>query len=338
MSTSSNLTPQKLYQAYVDLPPEKQKRVYSILFPKQLRTSDELIAHMKLKGITFNFISQGDAKHFLEEHNYYFKLAAYRKNYDKVDTCPNKGKYINLDFSYLRDLSTIDFHLRYLILHMCLDIEHSLRTVLLENIAQNNNEDGYHIVEIWDPSQKHRNKLAAFLTTSYCKELIEKYAPNYPAWALFELLSFGELCNFAACYNKEYPKTLPFDVKLLFPIRDLRNAAAHNNCLIHDVRSNSGINVNATMAKTISTMFHRKNKRLKQRNLKNKPIHDFVCLLYFYPKIVQSEYLRDQRKKELISLFTRRMLRNKDFYMKNAALQGTYKFICKVFAKLKKEY
>ena len=329
---------ESLWKAYTTLSPEKQKRVRLLLFPKQLHTSDELITHMESKGITFNVSSKENAKHFLEEHNYYFKLASYRKNYNKIPHGPHKGEYVDLDFSYLQDLSTIDCHLRYLILHMCLDIEHSLRTILLQDIAQNPDEDGYHIVEVWDPGQIHRNKLAAFLNTSYCKELIQKYAPYYPAWVLFELLSFGELCNFTKCYDQTYRKRLPFDIKLLFPIRDLRNAVPHNNCLIHDVQSNSHINVNATIREVAADIFTRKNKRLRQRNLNNKPIHDFTCLLYLYPKIVQSEYLRKQRKEELIDLLVHRAIRNKKYYVKNAALQGTYKFICKIFSKLKKEY
>ncbi|WP_304153654.1 hypothetical protein [Megamonas hypermegale] len=51
---------------------------------KKLLTSDELIEHMKQKGITFNIVDEKKAKNFLEEHNYYFKLASYRKNYNKI--------------------------------------------------------------------------------------------------------------------------------------------------------------------------------------------------------------------------------------------------------------
>ena len=38
---------------------------------KQLLSIDELIQHMKNRGITFNEISENDAKQFLQNNNYY---------------------------------------------------------------------------------------------------------------------------------------------------------------------------------------------------------------------------------------------------------------------------
>ena len=142
---------------------------------KRLLNTDELITHMKDKGIQFNITNESSAKHFLTEHNYYFKLSSYRKNYDKFLLGSNKGKYMNLDFAYLQDLSTIDFHIRYLIIYMCLDIEHSLRTLLLQDMTSNPLEDGYKIVASWDSELYHRNKIRAHLNTSYCQNLINKY-------------------------------------------------------------------------------------------------------------------------------------------------------------------
>ena len=50
---------------------------------KALLSVDEQIQHMKNKGITFNEVSESDAKDFLQKNNYYMKLAAYRANYEK---------------------------------------------------------------------------------------------------------------------------------------------------------------------------------------------------------------------------------------------------------------
>lgn len=41
---------------------------------KLLKTSDELILHMKIKGIKFDIVNEEDAKAFLQNNNYYMKL------------------------------------------------------------------------------------------------------------------------------------------------------------------------------------------------------------------------------------------------------------------------
>lgn len=50
---------------------------------KPLLSVDDQIEHLKKKGVTFNIYDENYAKHYLTNHNNYFKLAAYRKNYDK---------------------------------------------------------------------------------------------------------------------------------------------------------------------------------------------------------------------------------------------------------------
>lgn len=40
---------------------------------------------MKDKGIKFNIIDEPAAQHFLEEHNYFFKLSAYRKTMKSIN-------------------------------------------------------------------------------------------------------------------------------------------------------------------------------------------------------------------------------------------------------------
>ena len=67
---------------------------------------DEQISYMRdKKGIKFNIITEEEAIDFLHNSNYFFKLKSFCKNYDKNNTT---GKYIDLEFAYLRELSTID--------------------------------------------------------------------------------------------------------------------------------------------------------------------------------------------------------------------------------------
>ena len=100
-------------------------------------TVDEQIMDMQKKGITFDKASVDDAKKFLKENNYYFKLKAFGRNYDKYSATDKKGQYINLDFAYLQELSTIDMYLRKMILSMALDIEHALKVQLLYDLSEN---------------------------------------------------------------------------------------------------------------------------------------------------------------------------------------------------------
>lgn len=87
---------------------------------KPMMTSQELIDKMKNeKGIKFEYMSEEDAIIFLSERNNYFRIASYRKNYDKHISGVNIGKYIDLDFAYLSELATIDMHLRLLVIKMC---------------------------------------------------------------------------------------------------------------------------------------------------------------------------------------------------------------------------
>lgn len=59
---------------------------------KPMLSTEELILHMKEKGITFRETSEEDAKNFLEHNNYYMKLAAYRSNYEKCAEGKRKRK------------------------------------------------------------------------------------------------------------------------------------------------------------------------------------------------------------------------------------------------------
>ena len=183
---------------------------------KKLLSIDDLIHHMKVeKGIRFDIVSEEDAKHFLCEHNYYFKLAAYRGNYPKYPFGQKAGQYIDLDFAYLQELSVLDMYLRYIVLDMCLDIEHAVKVALIHDIEDNPSEDGYNIVKIFTQQSNSLTKVKCYIKTSYAKNIIQKYYKNCPIWVLCEVISFGDLCKLCNFYNHLYSNRLPFKPTLL---------------------------------------------------------------------------------------------------------------------------
>lgn len=108
---------------------------------KPMLNFDEQIAKLKQMNIFFNIIDTEKANEILRKNNYFFKLAYFRKNFEKK----NGGYFI--EFAYLSDLATIDMKLRYTMLHLTLDIEHSLKCLVLKLITENNQEDGYKIID-----------------------------------------------------------------------------------------------------------------------------------------------------------------------------------------------
>lgn len=283
---------------------------------------------MESKGITFHLISRTEAQQFLQRNNYYFKLASYRANYAKRQRGNRAGQYLNLDFAYLKELSTIDMHLRYLILQMCLDIEHHVKLMLIQDIENNPDEDGYNIVEAFDPDKTKRAGILRRAKNSYARDLICKYKDtlNYPVWTLCELIDFGSLYALYKTYRERYPqrKQLP-KYSLLNPIRNLRNAAAHSNCLIYKLRvpKNHG---NVSDINQIISSIPTIRKSMRAQYLSIVPIHDFVVLLYWYSTYVKSPGLLHRRKQELYYLFFHRMKEHYSYFTNNQYIQNSYLF------------
>ena len=305
---------------------------------KQLLSIDELIQHMKNRGITFNEISENDAKQFLQNNNYYMKLAAYRANYDKCDTGKRQGQYKKLDFGYLKELSTIDMYLRYIVMDMCLDIEHVIKVRLIKNITNNPSEDGYDIVRKFiaqDDNLRILKNIRSHKSGEYCKDLIEKYYPYFPVWVFVELISFGDLLYFCSFYEKIYGVQI-INNKLMNTVRDVRNAAAHSNCLLNKMteKIDSTKQVNNEISSFIIGM---KNisKTSRVNNLSYKFTNSFVTVLYVYDSLM-NEIPKQKRYKEIQEFMNGRVVQNKQFFQSNSKIVGVYNFHKKVIDNLVK--
>lgn len=108
-------------------------------------TASEQIDHLKSRGVHFSLMSEDDARAYLEKNSNYFRLRAHRLGFPKVEEGARKGKYANLDFKMLVDLSIVDMLLRYEMLPLTLDVEHFAKVKLLKRI-ETEGEDGYAVV------------------------------------------------------------------------------------------------------------------------------------------------------------------------------------------------
>ena len=292
---------------------------------KLLKTSDELISHMKIKGIKFNIVKEEDAKIFLQNNNYYMKLASYRANYDKHKS---NGEYINLDFAYLQELSTIDMHLRYLILQMCLDVEHALKTRLLKDIEDNPEEDGYDIIRRFITKyERSCQNIQKHKSSEYCRELIEKYYPYFPAWVFVELISFGDMVKLYEYYSDRYPGRLK-DSELLYSIRDLRNATAHSNCLINKLQK--GTNKPSVKIIKFVSNIDGIGTSMRTNKLSNKFLYDFISLLYVYNEFINADIVKKKRFKQIQEFMDGRVIKNIEYFEKNECIKTAYTFVKKV--------
>jgi len=284
---------------------------------------------MKEAGITFDIGSEAEAKRFLESNTYYFRIKAYAKNYEKY-TVPEKcGKYINLDFSYLKELSIIDTYLRRAILMMTLDIEHFLKVKMLADF-QKIDEDGYEIVkELMSMQPELEEKIKEKSNTSTCNALVEKYKDKWAIWNIVEVMSLGQFSNLYRLFYQRNKFDDSYE-NMLLPVNMIRNAAAHNNCLINRLRP--------PYSREIKPSYELKyelsqNVKLKQnisdKRLKHPAIHDFAALLYLYHRVVPDP-MKKYTYEKLDELFNKRMLKYKDYFEKNEVLKSSYNYVADI--------
>lgn len=290
---------------------------------------DEQIDHMKNdKGIKFNIVNEDEARKFLTNNSYYFKIKSYAKNYEKYTEGENAGKYINLEFAYLQELSTLDMYFRRLILKMTLDMEHYLKTRLLRDCSRNDKEDGYEIIEELFNKHSHiKENVHREDNNSACSDLVLKYKDNFAIWNIVEVLSFGDFTKLYYIYYKKY-RTKGSMENHLWSVRFLRNAAAHNNCLLNSLRIPYSKEINPNMkVMNIISRVSGISRESRQSKMKNPIIHDFIVSLYVFNNIVTSEGIKKNYMNELKDFVDNRMIRHKEYFQDSQLIISYYKFV-----------
>jgi len=316
-------------------------------------TAKQLITKMKIeKGITFSKLSEKCAEKYLFDINNYLRTASYRKNYQKYLNGQNKGKYIRLDFGYLKELSEIDSLLRMELSSICFDLEHDLKILLLQDVEKNPKDDGYTIVDNFLKANPYIvGKLEASSTSPFTVNLLNKYFTvsqvfnnqknrneyiitafnDCPVWVLLEFLTFGDFIRFYEFYYKVMKIKMPINISVLKILKNLRNACAHNNCLIADLQTNSTfipteLGIFVSNIKTI-------RKKQRQKKLSCLAMLEFVSTIYAL-KTISTKTIVSKHRKVLKSLFTKRMIKHKDYFVGNDLIKSSYDFAFKVFSVL----
>lgn len=303
------------------------------------------IKDLKDKGITFQHFTEEMAEFYLAENNNYFKLRAYRKNFNK-----SNGKYSDLDFGALVDLAEIDKQLRKLVSQLSLDIEHCERVKLLKFIAQSN-EDGYDIVEKYKEKLKKdelnlnicskpftalESEIDRNKDSEFCGDLIRKYTDGIhrmPVWVFVEIISFGSFIKFLDfCAKRIDNKKLQNDVYLLKDVKRIRNAAAHNNCLLNNLSLNTSkyktnYSVNRFLSDDVKVSKHCRDTRMS-----NAAIRAIVTLLYTYKTLVAD--INNHNEQALaVNKFIDRCYKNINYYQSNDLIIATFDFLKKIIDK-----
>ena len=329
---------------------------------KPMLSVQDLISYSKTKGIQFNHISESAAEEYLTQNNNYFKLTSYRKNYQKFTSGIHCGTYQNLDFAFLIELARIDVEIRHVLLKMCLDIEHFLKVSLIKAVenqmTSGSGEDGYKIVtdfmtdagisdfglrasHISKRSGSIARKINQNRKNPYCEGLISKYQSEMPIWAFVEMISFGDLKDIIEFYSNQTGWSVPVDLKSLDRVRQIRNAAAHNNCIINDLDPSRTYHAGASSAPRFITQFVSRagiSKGMRDKKLSNQRINQIVHLLYVYDRIVTSKNTRQNRLQELRFLMHHRMVEHKNYFQSNLLLTTTYQFFEKLIDSLPLSY
>lgn len=304
-------------------------------------TPVEQVAHLKLKGVRFELMSEAEATDYLIRNGNYFRLRAYHTGFSKVEEGSRAGQYANLDFKMLVDLSVIDMLLRYEMLPLTLDIEHFVKVRLLNEIERQG-EDGYAIVRDFISSYNNTcpdgtvsnrvcDEIEHSSSSPYLADLIHRYNPGYefPAWSFVEVITFGTFLYFYRfCANRFDDRDLRDEFYLLQSVKSLRNACAHNNCILNDLVAGN------PMYKPCHAVTQELGKvpgigsEMRRSKMSNDRLQQITTVLYTH-RLVASDGVSRHRAQSL-SVFLDRMNRHPEYYAGNCQVLSSFDYLTKV--------
>lgn len=284
----------------------------------QVTGVDSYIEELERFGISFANTSTKDAKEkakeFLTTKTYYQKLRAY------LGRTPKVGEFAGLDFEDLVELSKIDFSLSRQVLTLALSIEHALKiqiyrlielektTTLKKCLAKMPNYKGQPFrckaIQMSDYSHAYLDA-----PSTYGTDLI---VSDCALWELLESLSFGDLIKFYKIILQVRKQEDSILFHYLKRVQELRNAAAHENCLLARTSKTGDKkrNTHCDIYRLFPSCFPDSSvpylsEEKEQRELSRQFLHDFCILLHVHARLVESAGMKKHAVCELSHLSKR---------------------------------
>lgn len=288
-------------------------------------TVPQLIDYCKdTLGLTFNIRTEEETATFLSRQNYFFRLEQY------LGICTNQtksGKYVGLDFGHLVEMSTIDMYLRKILFKMTIDLEHYLKVKIVNDCQSNPADDGYEVVKAFlDRYPNVRESIqTGFKLIGYYDKTFFRYTKTPAVWNIVEMMDFNDFTKFYSFYYDFFRMDGGWS-KQFESVRKLRNASAHNSCMLCSFKPVQGFSSDyettfeliggniGVSSGTISTM------------MKVPFLNDFAVLLSIYTKSATYYTVRDKTLEEVKEFFEGRMVRHKDYFEGFTEVKNAYNF------------
>lgn len=255
---------------------------------KPLLSAGEQIDRLRSKGVTFELCSEEEAADYLAHANNYLRAASYRKLFPVHAEGPREGLFVNLDFAYLVELSSIDRMLREALLCIAIDVEHFAKIRLLERLEVEG-EDGYAAVRDFLAA---RPRVAGGLRSraeagerhdTYSGDLIAHHLGDMPVWVMLEVVDFGAFVDFwLFCAERWSDEGMRQRHYVLKSVKALRNATAHNSLVVHGLDAQDApadFPTNALISASLNEHGVR-NSRTRRAKLRNLRVAQIAATLW----------------------------------------------------------
>lgn len=271
---------------------------------KKVKSIDGLMKHLRdTHHISINGSSQ---KQKLRNIGYYHVYKGYR--YYKSP----QNKFAYTDFNEILAMNEFDMALKSMFYPQIMFIETAIKNYTLEIILKEVKTDSFNDIYAqlltYYNSFPHgsrdyktelkkrldlRNKIYSILARDYKNKLVIQHFyhqdKNVPIWAIFEVITLGEFGTFISCLNQPTRKLISkslginqgYDTNsqlpqcIIYLLKDLRNAVAHND-VIFDTRFNT--------SKVKSTLCSFLSNDCSINNISFSTITDYVILICFILK------------------------------------------------------